>query len=280
MSKKFLLFIVGIENQLRSQPLVDWLIANEQHLNINYTPPVHASETEVSTANRLSFHHYGSNLSVGEVGCSLAHAKVQEEAFRVLGDNQFVWVFEDDLIPSGLTIERLNCLEKALNGKEPIGVSLYSRNFPDYFLRSSHNVDIDTNVVSLNRGVFPPYTVGYALNRQALTLIAETANRYGGIPLGKADYPVWASSLRWYLLEEPLVGHPDEGGSIADRIAQPFGQGPFASIRLISSRMKSLSRSLFKPGFRQRALWELSDVWWRLLFSNSRRSKLQKPHWK
>lgn len=280
MSSKLLLFIVGIENRLRSQPLSDWLVANGQHLTINYIPPVYASDIEVSQANRLSFHHYGSNLSVGEVGCSLAHAKAQEQACRVVGDCEFAWVFEDDLIPSGLTVERLNSLAKALDGKEPVGLSLYSRNFPDYFLRSSHSVDANTNVVSFKRGVFPPYTVGYALNRQALSLIEESANRHGGIPLGKADYPVWASSLRWYLLEEPLVGHPYEGGLIADRIAQPFGQGTFASIRLVSSRLRSLTRWLFKPGFGQRALWELSDVWWRLLFLNSRRSKLQKPHWK
>ncbi len=273
------IFIIGIQGKLRSKGLSSWLDENSDFLNVNYVDPVFPSSRVVDSISSRAFFRYGSSLSPGEVGCSLAHQNAQLMALDQ--GCKSAWFFEDDAEPENLSIGKLSDLTMALERElRSAGYSLYSRNFPSYFIQRRRYVAGGTTMAQFKSGVFPSFTVAYGLNATALSMASICSDLGGGFPFGKADFPVWGSRVRWSIVEDILVSHSESNSTILDRIAQPFGQGGLAPLRLLKSRIISFIKTARIFGLQAAFLWNFSDLIYRITSSLSLRKAPYKEHWK
>lgn len=257
-------FVLGREGSLRSKSLQDWILKYQAQVKVSYFTPVGATTGQITSVNKKAKKHFGHPLSAGEVGCSIAHLKMQTKGQAE--DLPFVWFFEDDADLLDLRVEQLTEIQVALQFEEVgVGVSLYSRNFSLSLLRPKDVALGRGKFFRFRTGCYPPSTVAYGLNARAMALAATHGLRSGRLPTGKADFPEWASVVTWFVANEINVGHPAEGSTISNRSSNPFGSNFFSPLRILFARSASFCLNARVWNLRSRFLWEFADLYVRSL---------------
>jgi GR25 family glycosyltransferase involved in LPS biosynthesis len=274
-SDKIPIFVLKSQHGIRSSSLRNWLDGNSKEIDVKYFEPVIPNTKVEHLANSLASKHYGANLSLGEVGCALAHHQMYKIAVAL---DCPVWFVEDDALVVDLVPEDLRKLRNHFTVDNPVGISLYSRNFPIESVKKITLQEEGLDLAVFRRGLYPPFTVFYGLNQNALRVASNPSSVQ--IPIGKADFPSWGSGVRWFLLTCRKIDHSLELTTISERNPHPFGRGWSAALLLVWSRIRSFMNLLGKEKLASLLLWEFSE-----LFFRACRFFLSKPenpmeHWK
>jgi GR25 family glycosyltransferase involved in LPS biosynthesis len=253
---KFGVFVIGRRGELRSKSLQNFLSGFELHNQVTYIQPYSPSINEVLAANRVVPAHYLGGLSFGEVGCSMAHFQAQTQA---LDDDLDVSLFiEDDaVVPVEFDSHLISAQNFFNDAIEPRALSLFAGDVRCEFLAEQRTFE-SLSMWQFKSGVFPSFTVAYILNKPALRLSSNFSRGEPQIPVGKADFPMWAQRVAWYATNPNLVDHDDSKSTISDRPRQQAGKG-YSQIRLILGRLVGLFLHPVSVSIPDRIRWELGE---------------------
>lgn len=184
---------------------------------------------------------YGRQLTVGEVGCALAH----RHAYSLADNHRPDWalILEDDAeIPDNL-LESLSVLPLHGLGKMPTVISLFSTTFVP--VKSSRS---DSSLVRLL--VPPSHTVAYLINRPAW----RQALCSPSIVVSSADWPPWAVDVAFYRTELPIAVRHASPSTIFDRECSPSSSRWTRVKHIASGRAFTMGHSYFS-NHRQLLKW-------------------------
>lgn len=196
-------YIIGIEDSYRGALLEKQLTnAAVTFERVNGVVGIHEGKDVRVFADQIGAERViGRQLSVGEIGCALAHRSVYQ---RIVDDTGSVWalVLEDDALlcrPSGL-VELFRLLEN-FDAKTPTVLSLYALSIliDKPVLQLRDNIEVSEVLQT------PTSTVAYFVNRAAAEIfLAES------LPLvSPADWPQRAEGKIRHLVAFPFPFEPD-----------------------------------------------------------------------
>lgn len=253
------IYVIGKRDQLRSNSLQFWLDQVSAHIDVTFVDPVFPDPSLVDLMNRLVKFHYSTPMSAGEAGCSIAHLHAQ---LKALEDDVDAAIFlEDDAITkSGLADEVASLALECASSPLPKGISLYAGVLRNDFLDSSRSSN-SSGFLYMKRGVFPSFTVAYILNRKALFEVSAMTHASGLVPIGKADYPLWAQRVEWLVPLENLVDHDVENSTISERVPQTKA----SKLHQASILLKRFLAAALLPKevpLKDRAKWEFAEFYY------------------
>lgn len=264
MNLPFSINVIGGKDFLRCRELKEWLLIQGDSGTVRYRDPYFPNELEYKRCNDLAKLHYGSDIALGEVGCSLAHYLAQRDAY--LAGDKLALFLEDDAIPPSPAFQLPEQLSELMDSSEPIGVTLFGSHYEsDHIALSTRVIEAGTwELRKFKSGAHPWGTVAYLLNRPALLLALEGSDSANLSPMGKADFPVWASALRWYVVSANGFGHLDGDTLIPNRRDAPLGLDLLGQMRLVGSRFLSLQYSIRIAGALTALKWEFWEFFYRV----------------
>lgn len=265
MKPAYSINVIGSKGFLRSRELQKWLLIQEDLEIVRYRAPYFPNESEYKRSNDLAKLHYGADIALGEAGCSLAHYFAQRDSF--LAEDKLAMFLEDDAIPPSISWRLPRPLSKLLESNLPIGVTLFNAHYEtDHIALSTKKNEFESlGLRRFKAGSHPWGTVAYLLNRPALRLAMEFSDTSSQSPVGKADFPVWASAIRWYVVGESAFGHLSGETLIPDRRDAPLGLGLLGQIRLVISRFLSLQNTIPAAGLFTALKWEFWEFFYRIM---------------
>lgn len=229
-------FVLAINAEPRNPSLIEDLE------NYGYSPRVvaatdlrktHPQLLEPIVRPRSSRLLYGQPLTPGEVGCATSHLQILES---VGPGAKWALVLEDDaaVLPE---FKLLTSLLGHLNSEEPIGVSLFCDDaFSAYQIARSWQAP-EISLVTLRQP--PNRTVAYVLSAAAL----RVACRHGkDRVIHRADWPAWASRLKWKAVLPSPVVH-------LEHVASTIGASRIAQQATMTGVWRSVSRMVALPFF-------------------------------
>ncbi len=253
---KYAIIVVGGLGRVRSPTLM--LAINSSPEAHRLTAPVRVSDLPPNSLALYLKLHYGFNLTTGEFGCALAH----QAAYKLAHEENLDWALflEDDaeLAPSESLETILSELERMFLTSQggPVAVQLFDQPTSESDARSNR-----IRFFQL-RG-----TVAYALNHRAIEQAIATV--IDGWPIGKADFPLWATLTTWKWFPRPVFREWSGSRSMV-------GERPDASspkrighqLTLVLRRLVGIAIlwSRFGLGQNLKALvrWEFAEFYFRL----------------
>jgi hypothetical protein len=249
-----LLVIIGDKLNLRSSSLGKLALESEWNEKMHFVDPVILDKPSAPWILDLyCWLHYGSRLTLGEWGSSLAHQKAQNLALDLEGE--WVLFLEDDAVIDSDFKRRISLLLDDLNS---INTELAAiQCFGD--LEENPPSQAVYEVEKIRAVPFHEISggVGYLLHRSTLALCNQIS--YFGHPIGKSDFPAWGHLANWWQVSRPLVHHDGTLVSlVGDRIraSAPRGLGFKFGHALIRVAL-SLIPILPIP---RRSRWELGQL--------------------
>ena len=249
-----LFVIIGHKNNLRSSSLNNLTLEPDWNEKIHFVEPVILEKrTAPWLLDLYCWMHYGSRLTLGEWGSSLAHREAQNLAADL--DSEWFFFMEDDAVIDSGFKNRISSLLAELN-------SIYLK-FPAVQCFGKQETNLETQTLNgrqqLRAVPFHEISggVGYLLHKSTLALCNKTS--YLGHPIGKSDFPAWSHLATWWQVSNPFVYHDSTLESlVGDRIqaSAPKGFGFKVGHALMRA---ALSLSPFIP-IPRRARWELGQL--------------------
>jgi hypothetical protein len=222
-------FVISLDEETRSPGLEQSL--QQQGIATQRISAISGANLDASSQARLvdqwgAWWHLGSKLSASQIGCALSHQMAYVRGLQSGAD--WALVFEDDAVVDESLQAWLEPLRK-LDSRCPavvsfISVGRYSVDCADIAIPSA---DGGGEIYPLK---WPPASaVAYAINQSAMI----RAVRHRGKMAARADWPVWAADVDFYLTVPFAVGHLGQGTTIGDAPASPSG-----AVRLARSASK------------------------------------------
>jgi hypothetical protein len=229
----FLVQVISTNNDIRSKNLESTL--NEFGLNYEITPGVVPNEIDFSDGllhskfvTKLICQR---NISIGEVGCALAHRVVTNNFLN--SNHKFGIIFEDDA--EVITEFNFDILIKLLDSDLPIIVALGW--IPGIAVSKNPQIISDKELIEL---ITPPTcTFAYAINRPAAKLMIGSHEKI----IDVADWPIYMlNKVHFYAPRWPWVtaNHDPEFSTIGVR-SLPISTTP---IGVLVSRIRLASNIL------------------------------------
>ena len=197
-----------ISDGIRSSFTSTFLQLSGQKLTLIVEPAVFIGEDEYRQISHQSreFHKslYGRALTIGEVGCALAHENVYRDFLERSED--WCLVLEDDAQIADVPrfVSRALSIFPVLDSNKPIIVSMFFQNFTvGKFAKRGP-------IGGTYWSKLAPYgAVAYLVNRLAAERIlrAQSENRH------QADWPVTARDVKFLLDFSKMVTHPQSDGA-------------------------------------------------------------------
>jgi glycosyl transferase family 25 len=208
----FLVQIISTENVIRSKNLKSKL--TELGLKFQISPGVVPTEmdfnAELLHSKYLSTLLCQRKLSIGEVGCALAHKYAINEFLN--SDHKFGIIFEDD----AEIIADFDCdvIVQCLNSNDPVIIALGW--IPGFAIAKNSNKSLDDKPVELMTS--PTCAFAYAINRPAAKFMAESQKKL----IDLADWPIYTlNKVRFYSIHSHLpwvtANHDPKFSIIGDR---------------------------------------------------------------
>ena len=249
-----LLVIIGDKHNLRSSSLSKLTREPEWNGRIHFVKPVILEKRAVPWI--LDWYcrlHYGTRLTLGEWGSSLAHRKAQSLAANL--ESEWVFFMEDDAVIDSRFNNRIRSLSANLNSIDTTFAAIQC--FGDREMTPPTQTVLYPQ--QLRAVPFHEISggVGYLLHKSTLTLCNKVS--YLGHPIGKSDFPAWSHLATWWQVSNPFVYHDETLESlVGDRMkaSAPRGFGFKVGHALIRAAL-SLSPLVPIP---RRASWELGQL--------------------
>ena len=209
----FLLQIISTENVIRGKNLKSKL--TELGLKFQISPGVVPNETDFEAgllhSKFVSKLLCQRNLSIGEVGCALAH-RVAVNSF-LNSNHKFGIIFEDDA--EIMADFDLNIIMKCLNSIDPVIIALGW--IPGFAIAKNSNIILDEKPIELMTS--PTCAFAYAINRPAAKFMAESQERI----IDLADWPIHTlNKVKFYSIHSHLpwvtANHDPKFSIIGDRL--------------------------------------------------------------
>jgi len=257
--------IIGKSGSLRSRSLQSWVENDSSGVEVNFVSPVILQNSVVPKMldTYLSL-HYGSRLTNGEWGCSIAHLTAQKQA-RLIGAEWSLFLEDDAEIGPNFTsslFALLGLLPKVEDGA--CAVQCFGNSVETMELEGGFQI------IQLPTGEIPLGAVGYLMNY--LGLEKATSSCYRGFPIGKADFPAWAVEVQWLSASPSLVSHSEASPSlVGQRISASRKRGPF--FRIYHASVRLMLSVLPFPGVNRKLFWELGHFGKKLSAERSLRPK-------
>lgn len=234
--------MIGEQGRLRSPSLEEALAHSP--LPVRYVAPVFVDlEAQPRVVdNETAELIFGRALTVGEVGCALAHRNVYTEA---AADNvDFALVFEDDAhLPSDIWQK----LERVFRCDWSSGASVLSLCAGDYG-RGREVMCGSERVVRLR--VPPTHAVAYVISQRAVRCAVAAPPAV----VAPADWPPWSASVDFFLIDR--LGIDQSGASLIG--VRPDNGSGLRSIgrllRVVGPRARLAARAYF-PSTRAYLEW-------------------------
>lgn len=153
-------------------------------------------------------------LSDGELACAIGHRRVYEKVMAQ--DIALTLVLEDDAQIVGSVTNAFTELGQK-NLTKPTVISLFS---PTPQRLVFHTSKLKLNAHDLRKSFTPTRsTLAYIINKEACEILASTAK-----VIGRADWPLSANLINFYLFDSRLIDHSDSESYLeSDRGSRRFG---------------------------------------------------------
>jgi GR25 family glycosyltransferase involved in LPS biosynthesis len=219
--------IISTDNRIRSKNLKSKLV--EMGLKIQISPGIVPNKIDYSSGllhspfiSRLICQR---NMSIGEVGCALAHINALDNFLS--GDHKYSFVFEDDAeVIHDFNFEIIMML---LDSNLPIIIALGW--IPGFAIAKNPEILIGEELIELSTS--PTCTFAYAINRPAAKAMLSRGEKI----IDVADWPVYTlNKVNFYSTHSPWVtaNHDPKFSTIGVRSA-PIARSP---VRVFGSRIK------------------------------------------
>ena len=210
---QFLVQIISTDNVIRGRNLKSKLI--ELGLKFQISPGVVPNEIDFEAgllhSKFMSKLLCQRNLSIGEVGCALAHRVAMNNFLN--SNHKFGIIFEDDA--EIIDDFDLHIIMQCLNSSDPVIIALGW--IPGFAIAKNSNDLLDDKPVELMTS--PTCAFAYAINRPAAKFMAESQEKL----IDLADWPIHAlSKVRFYAIHSYLpwvtANHDPKFSIIGERL--------------------------------------------------------------
>ena len=196
IASQFLVQIISTKDIIRSKNLKSKLV--DFGLKFQISPGLVPDEADFHAgllhSTFLSSLICQRSLSVGEIGCALAHKNALNDL--LISDYKFGFIFEDDAeIISEFKLEEI---VKLLNSNSPTIIMLGW--IPGYAVAKSLHVPLNEEMIELITS--PTCGFAYAINRPAAKLIIGTNKKI----IDVADWPIYTlNRINYFATQSPWV---------------------------------------------------------------------------
>ena len=227
------IYVIGDREELRSPNLRQALASAPWP--VKFVEPVflRSEQDSVLFDNQVAELIFGRTLTVGEVGCALAHRSAYAAAEAEGID--LALIFEDDAHVSPEIWGRLAPVLECPSLAGPAVLSLYAG---DHGRGQKERCGPEV-ILRLRRP--PTHAVAYAISRQAVEFALAAPTTI----VSPADWPPWSTSVQFFLLN--ALGIQQSGESLIGY--RPAGQGAVRRLRRLVRVLSPRARQVGCPYF-------------------------------